>query len=66
MKYLVCGIEEDRDVVAVKNLLKKQRDMGVFIYSPRKPSHDKRREAMKVNARAKRLNSLLALFLGRI
>jgi len=49
-----CGLEEDRDVIAVKNLLHKYRGMWGFIRSPRKPSHEKRREGMKVNTRPER------------
>ena len=53
-----CGLEEDRDVIAVKNLLHKYRGMWGFIRSPRKPSHEKRREGMKVNTRPERELSL--------
>ncbi len=50
-----CGLEEDRDVIAVKNLLHKhQTDVGGFIRSPQKPSHDRRREGMKVYTRPER------------
>ena len=53
MKCRKCSLEQDRDVIAVKNLLRRyQMDVGA---SPRKPSHDKRREGMKVNARPERL-----------
>jgi len=33
-------------------------DVGGFIRSPRKPSHEKRREGMKVNARPERYFSM--------
>ena len=57
-----CGLEEDKDAIAVKNLLRKhQMDVGGFIRSPRKPSHEKRREGMKVNARPERC-CVLSLF----
>jgi len=42
-----CGLEEDRDVIAVKNSLRRYQ-MDVLHPSPRKPSHDRRREGMKV------------------
>ena len=46
----ICGYENDRDVVACLNMLR----MRGLIRSPRKPSHEKRREGMKVNARPER------------
>ncbi len=50
---LKLRLEEDRDVLAVKNLLKKIPDgCGGFIRSVRRPSHDMRREGMKVYAGA--------------
>jgi hypothetical protein len=45
----------DRDIIAVKNLLQRyQTDVGGFNRSPRKPSHERRREGMKDNARPER------------
>jgi transposase len=35
MRCPKCGLEEDRDIIAVRNLLK-LRDLG-FIRSPRRP-----------------------------
>ena len=50
-----CGLEEDRDIIAVKSLLRRcQMDVGGFARSPRKPSHERRGEGMKVNARPER------------
>jgi putative transposase len=49
MKCSECGLEDDRDIIAVKNT----RWMQSF-RSPRKPSREKRREGMKVNARPER------------
>jgi transposase len=55
MKCSECGLEEDRDVIAVKNLLcRYQMDVGGFFCSPRRPFHEKRGEGMKVNARPER------------
>ena len=54
MKCSECGLEDDRDIIAVKNT----RWMQSF-RSPRKPSHEKRREGMKVNARPKRKISIV-------
>jgi putative transposase len=51
MRCRGCGLKEDRDVVAVGNLLRRyQMDAGA---SPRKPSHETRGEdpAMEANAR---------------
>jgi len=51
MKCSECGLEEDRDVIAVKNPLRRyQMDAGASVH----PSHEKRREGMKVNARPER------------
>ena len=55
MKCRKCSLELDRDIIAVKNLLRRyQMDVGGFTRSPRKPSHDKRGEGMKVYARPER------------
>jgi transposase len=57
MRCLSCSQEEDRDMVAVKNLLRRyQTDVGAFHPFTRKPSHDRRREGlvMEVSARLER------------
>jgi transposase len=55
MKCSVCGLEEDRDIIAVMNLLRRhQMDVGASSVHPRRPSHDKRREGMKVYSRPER------------
>lgn len=43
MRCPSCGLEEDRDVIAVRNLLQKE-GCGGFIRSPRKPPHETREE----------------------
>jgi hypothetical protein len=44
------------DIIAVKNMLRRyQMDVGAFTRSPRKPSHDRRREGMKVNTKPERV-----------
>jgi transposase len=55
MRCPTCRLEEDRDIIAVKNPLQRyQTDVGGFNRSPRKPSHVRRREGMKANARPER------------
>jgi putative transposase len=45
MRCLSCSQEEDRDIIAVKNLLRRyQTDVGAFHPFTRKLSHDRRRE----------------------
>jgi len=41
-----CGLEEDRDVIAAPQV---PGGCGGFFRSPRRPSHERRREGMKVN-----------------
>ncbi|TDA26344.1 MAG: hypothetical protein DSN99_06550 [Archaeoglobi archaeon] len=50
MKCSGCGLEEDRDVIAAPQV----PDGCRSIRSPRRPSHERRREGMKVNARLER------------
>ncbi|MEG9194436.1 MAG: hypothetical protein V6S10_03820 [Candidatus Methanoglobus sp.] len=45
-------MEEDRDVIAAPQV---PDGCGGFFRSPRRPSHEKRREGMKVNARPERM-----------
>jgi putative transposase len=58
MRCQGCGLEEDRDMVAVGEPATQVPDgCGGFTRSPRKPSHDMRREdlAMEAKARPERL-----------
>jgi len=51
-----CGLEGDRDAVAVRNLLRRcQMDVGASSVRPESPPHDRRGEGMKVNAGLERL-----------
>jgi len=50
MKCSECGLEGDRDVIAAPQIPDGCRSFR----SPRRPSHEKRREGMKVNARPER------------
>jgi putative transposase len=51
MRCPKCGLEEDRDVIAVRNLLLKLKDVGASSVHPEGPI----REGMKGNARPERL-----------
>jgi len=53
MKCGKCGLEEDRDVIAVKNLLRRyQMDAGASVHPEGPPM--KRGGKMKANARPER------------
>ena len=54
LKCKKCNFEEDRDVIAVLNLLKKYREMwGLHPFNPLKPSHEKRREGSPLQTQQK-------------
>jgi putative transposase len=61
MECSVCGLEEDRDIIAVMNLLRRhQMDVGASPVHPEGPPMIKR-EGMKVYSRPERL-AVLSLF----